>query len=93
MKRWFGIFTVLGGLLWVGFCEVNNRVAIKGATSDEMGRRLTKDQFSRDEMFDAIVGTGSEIRDRWTSSLPGVAAIIAGMILMGRPRTPLRSDG
>lgn len=93
MKRWFGILSFSLGLLWVGFCEVNNRVTINAATSVELSRRLTKDQFSRDEMFDAIVGTGRGISARRTSSLPGVAAIVAGLILMGHPGTPPRSDG
>jgi drug/metabolite transporter (DMT)-like permease len=93
MKRWLGIVVLLIGLIWVGWCQISNFMIPNQVTSDELGRHMVKDRFTRDEMFRAIVQTGRGIRDRLVSPLPGVAAIIAGMLLTGHGRTAPRADG
>ena len=92
MRRWLGIFIGLSGLIWVGWSEVGHDLSLNQVTSDQLGRYMTKDDFTRDEMFHAIVGTGQKISARRLSPLPGMSAIILGMILMGHPRQRPRSD-
>ncbi len=92
MRRWLGIFIGLSGLIWVGWCEAAHVLVPNQVTSDQLGRYLTKGEFTRDEMFHAIVGTGQTIKARLRSPLPGVSAMIVGMILMGHPRQRTRND-